>query len=515
MILSALIYIAFPLSSIAAGIPQNNGLDQIIDKYHNSISTWEPIIYNLTLSLFWGLVLISFTWAMIQLVIKEGTGLVDVVAELTRRTLTIGFSIWMMQEAPNLARTLIKSFIHVGSEISDGKVKFSPSNALDLGIQIISIAWKQTSLWSPALSIVLMISALIIVCCFAVIALDMCVVIISGYIIVSGGIIAMGFLGSEWTRENAMNYFTAVLGIAFKMFVMQLIFFIGYSFVSEWGESINAQSETIDYLIILATTIVFAGLMREIPSIASSLASGRFTMQGGGIAAAGMGVAAAAAGATLLAMGGTQAAMNMFKGGGGDSPSPSQPQSATMDTGNGDDGKGFAEKMQSQPSSTPSESADSSSTSSSASQPSPSGSGSESSPASAEKSVSSDSNNADSADKQKDSKIKGAAKTAGGMMKSTLETVANQSKFGQLLADGAKKLGEDPVDPATASAEDIRRQLEASIDHPSAFNPTPDGEDTTEEAPSRFSDNITPADNPYVQEEENKRDSADDTGEQS
>lgn len=480
-------------SVFAADVPQNNSLDNIVNAFSSQTTAWEPIIHNLTLSLFWGLATISFTWTFIQLVIKEGTGLVDVLAELTRRVLLIGFSIFLLNEAPNLARVLIDSFTHVGVVISKNAVKFSPSNVFELGTNIMAIVWEETSVWEPIEALMMGLSALIILVCFAMMALDMCITIVSGYIIVSGGIIAMGFLGSEWTRDNAINYFTAVLGVAFKMFVMQLVFIVGYTFIQQWGSAISGSSKNTDLISLMGACIVFAGLMREIPSLAASLASGSFTMKGGGVAAAAASFAAGMAGGALLAGAagkqGFESLKSLAGGEGNDTPQPSSPQPQTMDTGPGDDGKGFAAKMQA-----------------SAAE---SGSSSSSAPSGATKPASTDTGSTAGKDKRGATAMaKSAATTAGGMAKSTLQTIANQHAFGKLLAEGARNLGEKPVDPKTASPEDIHRQLVAALNRKTSATPVdndvqPENNDQFRSSPSsEFTDNITSAENPYVKEEE-------------
>lgn len=484
-------------SVFAADVPQNNSLDNIVNAFSSQTRAWEPIIHNLTLSLFWGLATISFTWTFIQLVIKEGTGLVDVLAELTRRVLLIGFSIFLLNEAPNLARVLIDSFTHVGVVISNNAVKFSPSNVFELGTNIMAIVWEGTSVWEPIEALMMGLSALIILVCFAMMALDMCITIVSGYIIVSGGIIAMGFLGSEWTRDNAINYFTAVLGVAFKMFVMQLVFIVGYTFIQQWGSAISGSSKNTDLISLMGACIVFAGLMREIPSLAASLASGSFTMKGGGVAAAAASFAAGMAGGALLAGAagkqGFESLKSLAGGEGNDTPQPSSPQPQTMDTGPGDDGKGFAEKMRA---------SGASSTAPESSYSSPSA------PSRAANQTSTDTDDNPKTKHRASGALKSVASTTGGIAKGALEHVANQHAFGKLLADGARNLGEKPVDPKTASPEDIQRQLDAALNK-GRTTPSPDDDvqpennDRFRSPPSsEFTDNITSAENPYVKEEE-------------
>ncbi|MBD6978929.1 P-type conjugative transfer protein TrbL [Vibrio parahaemolyticus] len=537
----------FCASSLAADVQQNNSLDTIIAAFKAQTTTWEPVIYNLTLSLFWGLVIISFTWTFIQMALKDGVGLVDVVAELTRRVLLIGFSIWMMQNAPDLARILIKSFTHIGKQISGGAVDFSPSNVFELGLNIIAIVWKSISVWSPVQSVMYGICSLIILVCFAIMAMDMTIVIVSGFIMVSGGIVAMGFLGSDWTRDNAINYFTAVLGVAFKMFIMQLIFVIGYGFVETWGAAISSTSANTDYITLVGVTIVFAGLMREIPQMASTLASGRFTMAGGGIQASMRNIGSAAAGAALLggaaAFAGAQQLMSSAKGSDNDSPEPSghdeatanartfdtgqgdttnymppefqqaaaassatyaesasanapeseqfdQAHSQSMDTGQGDTGQAFAEQAGSaEPSSSGQSEGASNDTPLSASSHSETGANLETEAphesAASEPSASSATANQTQSDSATQAPTPtrsqkalstmasgakglamGSAKVTGKVAQAGLHAMATRTAFGAMLAEGAKKLGEKPVDIDTASMEEISRQLNASVTPP-------------------------------------------------
>ncbi|EJB8409450.1 P-type conjugative transfer protein TrbL [Vibrio parahaemolyticus] len=574
----------FCASSMAADVQQDNTLDTIILAFKNQASAWEPIIYDLTLSLFWGLVIISFTWTFIQMVLKDGVGLVDVVAELTRRVLLIGFSIWMMQNAPDLARTLIKSFTKIGTHISGGSVDFSPSNVLELGMNIMSIAWDSTSVTDIGGMLMMFFVSLIIMVCFAIMAMEMTVLIVSGFIIVSGGIVAMGFLGSDWTRDNAINYFTAVLGVAFKMFVMQLVFVMGYSFVETWGSAINSHSTDTDYLSMVGICIVFAGLMREIPQMASSLASGRFTMAGGGIQSSLRNVGSAAAGAALL--GGAAVAAGAYKmmgsdtGNNSDSPTPTGNDEATtnahtfdtgqgdtsnymppefqqaaaasgvggspsnvqaahspepsgvdeahsqsFDTGQGDNGQAFAESR----TGSSSDSESSMHTSGTASQSNAQGetaASPDSSPSASAGTASASSANASPTDSPEvgassnapDTKPEptrtqkalstvasgakglaiGSAKVTGKVAHAGLHAMATRTAFGAMLAEGAKKLGEKPVDMNTAAMEDIARQLNASVTPPPAptdiNNPhfedylSPDKSDVKEENQDRESE---------------------------
>ncbi|MGC6031340.1 P-type conjugative transfer protein TrbL [Enterobacter kobei] len=327
----------FPGISFAASSPDSGSVDEIIKVFQDTTQKWEPVILHYTLGLFWGLVTISFTWSSIKIALKDG-GLVDVMADLVTRVMTVGISVFLLKHAADLARSLISSFQMIGTNLSGGSVKFSPGNVIELGMNIVGTAWQKISLTSPVASILFCFSALIILICFALMAADITILIVSAFVTVSGGIAMMGFLGSEWTRDHALNYFTAVLGIAVRMFIMQLIFSLGYTFINDFAAGIDGNSSDIQYLFLLAISIVFYGLMKEIPQMASSLASGRFTHDGGGLSEAITAAASIAAGAALAASGVGGAAMDAYKdamGGGSNDQSAADDDvmKRAMDTG--------------------------------------------------------------------------------------------------------------------------------------------------------------------------------------
>lgn len=278
-----LIMLLVPFGTFAAS---GSDIDTFIAAYQKAAQAWEPIIHKLTLSLFWGLVTISFTWSSIQIALKGG-GIVDLTADLVTRIMTVGVCVWLLDNAADLARVLLKSFQTIGTQVSGGAVKFSPGNVVELGMNIVAGSWQTITLTDPVTSLMIAIAGIIILLCFALMALEMTVLIVTAFVTVSGGIAMMGFLGSEWTREHAMNYFTAVLGIALKMFIMQLIFSLGYGFINDMvtviAASNPATTKDIQLLQLLVMCVIFYGLMKEIPGMAVSLASGRFTHNGGGL----------------------------------------------------------------------------------------------------------------------------------------------------------------------------------------------------------------------------------------
>lgn len=278
----------------------NNSLDTIIELFHTQTKLWEPIITQHIWGLFWGLVTISFAWSFIQLVLKEG-GWVDVIALAFNNIMTIGFAVYVIQNATYLAWALIGSFNKIAGILSNSQEPFSPSNVFELGLSLVDKIIENIGAFAFGDAIVMGISALIVLVLFAMIAAEMTVLIVGSFMLVSGGIVMLGFLGSQWTRDYGMNYITSVIGMGVQLFMMQLVVLIGYNVFTSFvdtGSGDNAAS-----LMLVGLTVVYYALIRTIPSIATSLATGHFRFTSGAAVAAAASVASAAAGIGLLAGG--------------------------------------------------------------------------------------------------------------------------------------------------------------------------------------------------------------------
>ncbi|PSU44543.1 P-type conjugative transfer protein TrbL, partial [Photobacterium frigidiphilum] len=257
---------------------QNNALDDLLGQFHTQTALWEPIILQSMWGLFWGLAVISLVWNAIQLVLHD-KGMVDFIAFLFNRVMTIGLSVWLITNASALAWAIINTFQKVAGLLSTSQEGFSPSNVFELGLSIAHKVYSAASGFSVGDTLILGICAVIILVVFAMIAAEMCILIVGAYVLVSGGIIVMAFLGSEWTRDHAINYFTTVLGMAVQLFVMQLIIIIGYSMFS--GFLTQAGDGSADYLVMVGMCIVYFALVRVVPNMATSLATGRFVFGSG------------------------------------------------------------------------------------------------------------------------------------------------------------------------------------------------------------------------------------------
>ncbi|MEZ9361453.1 P-type conjugative transfer protein TrbL [Vibrio cyclitrophicus] len=304
--------------SPAAFASNNNALDTILDKFDTITATWTPIIIEAVMGLFWLLVTLSFTWSFITLWLHQ-KGFDHFVAELFERIVTVGFSLFLLYNAAPLAWTVMHSLQEVATRLSGGQDALTPSNIVEIGIVLAQRIWESSSGFNMGEYIIIGLCGLIVLVVLALIAAQLTVLIVGAFVILNGGVVMMGFLGSEWTRDHAMNYFTTVLGMSVQIFIMQLLVIIGNELFMGF---IDTPSEGVaDYLMMVVMSIIYYALVSTVPNMASSLTTGRFVFDSAGAvnSAASMaaGVAGAAAGvglaaSTLMKKGGGAAASKMM-----------------------------------------------------------------------------------------------------------------------------------------------------------------------------------------------------------
>lgn len=275
-----------------------NPVDDLIHVFHTATSRWEPIILSYSWSLFAGLVILSFTWNAIQILLKQG-GVIDAIVLLAQSAMTIGVSVYILQNASYLAWSFINSLSQIAGKLSDSSTPFSPSDIFNLGLKLASKLTDNIGSWHVGDAFVMGLSAIVVLVIFAMITAEMTVLLVGSFVIVSGGTVMLAFLGSQWTRDYGMNYLTCIIGIGLQLFVMQLMVILGHDVFVQFAKTGANNSATS--LITVGLVIVYYALIRTVPNMASSLATGNFRFGSGhAIAAAGT-ILGAAAGAGLLA----------------------------------------------------------------------------------------------------------------------------------------------------------------------------------------------------------------------
>lgn len=274
--------------------------------------------------LFWTLGTISFTWTMGMLALRKAD-VQEFFSEFVRFSLFFGFFYWLLKNGPSFADSIIRSLRQIGDDAA-GTSGLSPSSIVDVGFRIWTKAVDNLSLWEPVDSFIGIVLSLGVLMLLALTAINMLLLLISAWILMYAGIFFLGFGGSRWTSDLAINYFKVVLGVAVQLFGMILLVGIGIDLLNSfYGQMDKGIPNFKELGVMLALCLALLTLSSKIPAMLAGILTGSGVgsignLSAGSVVGAAMGAAAvtsaavATAGAALAAgganvAGGAQALM--------------------------------------------------------------------------------------------------------------------------------------------------------------------------------------------------------------
>jgi type IV secretion system protein TrbL len=311
--IALVLWLAFYSVSAHAAINNAGILDSVLTRYQAAASTWQAVITARATWLFWVLATISMVWTFGMMALRKAD-IGEFFAEFVRFTIFTGFFWWLLSNGPNFATDIMNSLRTLAANASGNPSTLSPSGIVDIGFDIFFKVLDQSSVWSPVDSAAgILISAVILVV-LALVAVNMLLLLVSGWILAYAGVFFLGFGGARWTSEMALGYFKTVLSVAAQLFTMVLLVGIGKSFVDTYYAAMSAGISFKELGVMLIVAIVLLALVNKVPPLIGGLAGAHTHALGNGfgagaaIGAAAMGAAAAASAGAALATGGASMA---------------------------------------------------------------------------------------------------------------------------------------------------------------------------------------------------------------
>ena len=303
------------LASLQTHAASTSGvLDNIASRYQAQASTWEQIISAAATRLFWSLALISMVWTFGMMALRKAD-IQEMFAELVRYLMFTGFFFFLLVNAPAISKSIMNSLAQLASQAS-GLPPLTPSGILDVGFGILKTVLTESSSWHLLDALVGLTVGLVVLVVLALVAVNMLILLVSGWILAYAGIFFLGFGGSRWTSDMAISYYKTVLGVAASLMAMTLIVGIGQTFLNDYYATLGKAGYS-ELAVILVVALVLLHLVNKVPALISGIITGASvggasSMGGAGagtaMAAAAMAGAATAAAVSAMASGATSAA---------------------------------------------------------------------------------------------------------------------------------------------------------------------------------------------------------------
>ena len=312
--LAVLLSVLLVSQTASAQIDQSGVLDEVADRFLSESSTWGATITTYATWLFWTLATISMVWTFGMLALRKAD-IGDFFAELVRFTIFTGFFWWLLTNGPNFAMDIVNSLRDIGAAAGGVTRTLTPSTPLDIAFDIIVKAGESYSILHPIDNLAIFLITLAILACMAVVAANVLMALVTAWVVAYAGIFVLGFGGSRWTSDIAINYFRAVAGIALKLMTMTLLIGVAVSIMDGFHADLQEGAPMRELLVIFVVALVLVILIHSIPNVIAGLipgggqaASSGSSFSAGAIAGAAVGAGAAvASGGAALAAGGAAA----------------------------------------------------------------------------------------------------------------------------------------------------------------------------------------------------------------
>ncbi|MCP9340124.1 P-type conjugative transfer protein TrbL [Stutzerimonas xanthomarina] len=332
-------------SAASAQLTNQGMLDQVVTEFATRASAWQTVVMSAATFLFWTLGMISLVITFGFMVLRKAD-IGEFFAEFIRFILFFGFFLWLLRNGPAIANSIIQSLARIGEQAS-GVASVTPSSIVDVGFMILKQAFSNSTNWSPVDSFIGVVLSVGILILLTVVAVNMLLLLVSGWLLMYAGIFLLGFGGSRWTSDIAISYYKTVLGLAVQIMTMVLLVGIGNDLLSSFYARMNTGVQNFDELgVMLVFCVALLMLVNRVPPLVAGVITGAGIGNAGGIGSFGagaavgvaMGAASVAAGAASMAGASVlSGAVNLVGGTSALNAAFMKTQSAMSDAGGGMD----------------------------------------------------------------------------------------------------------------------------------------------------------------------------------
>jgi type IV secretion system protein TrbL len=294
------------------------GLGDVLTTYQNATNGWITKVLAYANNLFLLLAGIEFAWTAIILLFEQQS-LEGWVAAFIKKLMAISFFYALLTYAQTWIPAIINSFTQIGQDVG-GTRGLSADGLIGEGWNLASKIFEAGANIKPnplTNSIDFLFVALfgaiavVIIICFIAMALQFVMTQVEGYIVISAGLIYLGFGGSRWTSSYAERFLGTAVTTGIRIMTFFLIVGLGQALdgtswtpaVTDIVNMINKHNipgyigATQQAFTLGAGVIIFTTLALQLPKIAGGVISGSAGLSTGDLA----GTMAAAAGAGAAA----------------------------------------------------------------------------------------------------------------------------------------------------------------------------------------------------------------------
>ena len=286
-----LLFLVMP--ELALANADTDFVSRLVREYYNKTSAWEPTLRQYAIMIFRWLLILEVCYLGVKAALNRDL-LPDIFKQFVMLLLMAGFFLAVINNYGTWTWNIINGLKAIGIELSSGQ--YASDSPFLTGMKLVKVILDKLSIWSPGNSIALLIAALVVIVCFALISAIVVFVKCEAMIAMMASLILVGFGGSTFLKDYAINALRYALSVAFKLFVLQLVLGVGISFIEGFDTS-NAELQ--DIFVIIGAAVVLLALVKSLPDACAGIINGSHVSSGAAMTAAGAAVGGAFLGAAV------------------------------------------------------------------------------------------------------------------------------------------------------------------------------------------------------------------------
>lgn len=285
-LIASIAVVGLSLVVVAVGAAQRTPsgpvLDNIADTYHTASRTWLTRLLPVAQRTFsvlatLELMISGMIWTLRRDAFDEVAGrfLLKFIVMSFMLTLITSFNYWVP--------TIVTGFAAAGEQAANVR-GLSPSGILDIGWSVSATMLHSISLsnafWNPVTSVFVALLAFGIWIAFVAVAAQLLRVLVESYLVLTGGVIFLGFAGFRVTAAYAENYLNYAVAVGIKIFLLYLIVGVGMSIVPTWASLLQADNWNIGagdsslLAEVFGGSLLFASLALGVPGTIAARITG-------------------------------------------------------------------------------------------------------------------------------------------------------------------------------------------------------------------------------------------------
>lgn len=293
--------LAFYSPSVCAALVSERILEGVVVKFVSHALHWRKYMMEKATILFWALGTISLVWTFGLMALRKAD-IGEFFAEFIRFSLFLGFFLWLLQHGPDYTLDLLLSMREMGERAS-GLDSATPTGIVDVGFLILQRSLLRLADWSPVESAIGMTLSLGIMMVLTTAAVNMILLVVAAVLLMYAGIFLLGFGGSRWTSDIALNYYKTLFGIGLQIMTIVLLTGISNEVLIELYGAMNPGAVNFEELaVMLVFCSVLMIMVNKLPPLVASILTGAAIGNAGGIGSHGPSEIAGALGSATSAV---------------------------------------------------------------------------------------------------------------------------------------------------------------------------------------------------------------------